>query len=189
MRNIKSWLALLCLQGLAFGAAAQDAYVVGSLGRASWDFDCGTNGCQRGTNAWRVGAGYRFNRVLALEAFHFDFGRARSSDYALDGTLGGAALGVQALVGWQFDVLDFAGKIGLARVRSEFRAAPTSGYESTTVHKGELMGGLMAAWRVTPGLAVRLDVDIVTLALNGDSLYFSRGSNVTTLLLGVAYRF
>jgi hypothetical protein len=79
MQHLKSWLVALAAQGLAFGAAAQGAYVAGSGGRANWAYDCGPNGCQRGTTAWRGAVGYRFNSVVALEGLCFDFGRARSS--------------------------------------------------------------------------------------------------------------
>lgn len=189
MRKLNLWLVALALQGLAFGAVAQEAYAVGSVGRASWAFDCGPNGCQRGTTAWRVAAGYRFNRVVALEAFYADLGRARSSDFSLDGRLGATGAGVQTLIGWQFGDTDLAGKIGLAGMRNNFRASQTSLYSSTSVRRTELVGGLMGAYRVTPNLAVRMDVDIVTVALDGDFIYYARGSNVTTLMLGVMFRF
>jgi hypothetical protein len=32
-------------------------------------------------------------------------------------------------------------------------------------------------------------VDIVTVALDGDFIYYARGSDVTTLMLGVMFRF
>jgi hypothetical protein len=193
MRKMAIWCLLPCLQALAFGAAAQEAYVVGSVGSASYDFaECagfGSDGCQSKATAWRVGAGYRFNRVVALEGFHFDFGRARSSVYSLEGTFGGTAQGVEVLVGWQGEALEVAGKIGLARVRSDYRAASGSLFESTSATHTEVMGGLMGAWQIAPNVALRLDLDLVTLALNSDAVYFSRGANLTTLLLGVVVRF
>ena len=189
MRRFNMWLVSLGLQALTFGSAAQEPYVAGGAGRSSWAFDCGPNGCQRGTTAWRVAAGYRFNRVVALEAFYFDFGRARSSDYLTDGSLGATGVGVQALIGWQFGEIDFAGKIGLAGMRNDFRASPTSSYSSVTVRRTELVGGVMGAYRLTPSLAVRMDVDILTVALDGDSIYYARGSDARTVLLGVMFRF
>jgi hypothetical protein len=179
----------LGLLALACGAAAQEAYVVGSAGRAHWDFDCGPTGCERNTTAWRVAAGYRFNRVVALEGFYFDLGRARSSDFLLDGRLGATGVGVQTLVGWRFEQADLAGKVGLADMRNDFRASPTSPYSSTRVHRTELIAGLMLAYRLTPSTGLRLDFDMMTVALNGDALFFSRGANVSTVLLGVMFRF
>jgi hypothetical protein len=189
MRRTTRLLMVLCLQALAFGAAAQEAYVAGGLGRSNWNFDCGPNGCDRNTTAWRVAAGYRFNRIVAVEAFYFDFGRARSSQPSLDGELGGTAAGAEALVGWQFGVFDVAGKLGLASVRSDFRPAPTSFDVATRARHTELIGGLMGAYRVTPNVALRLDVDIVTVALDSDAIFYRRGADVTTVLLGVAFRF
>jgi hypothetical protein len=107
----------------------------------------------------------------------------------VDGRLGATGIGVQAIVGWQFETIDFAGKIGLARMRNDFRAAPTSSYSSLTVGRNELVGGLVCAYRITPNLAVRMDLDIVTVALDGDFLRYVRGSDVVTLMLGVMFRF
>lgn len=189
MRKIKVCLIALALQALAFGAGAQEAYVTGGLGRSSWALDCGPNGCERGTSAWRLGAGYRFNRAVAVEGFVIDFGRARSSDFSLDGTLAATGMGVQGLFGWQFGDVELAGKIGLARLRNEFRAATTSSYASSSVRSSELIGGLMSAWRLTPNLSIRLDVDIVTVALDGDAIYYARGSDVSAVTLGLVARF
>lgn len=189
MRRIPVGLLALALQTFAPGTAAQEAYGTGSAGRSSWAFDCGPAGCQRNTTAWRVAAGYRFNRVVALEAFYMDLGRARSSDFSLDGQLGAKGAGAQALIGWQFGDVDLAGKIGLAGMRNDFRPSPTSSYSSSTARHTELIGGLMGAYRITPNVALRLDVDIVTVALEGDLFFYSRGSDVTTLMLGVMVRF
>jgi hypothetical protein len=189
MRRIGFGLLALALQAFAPGAAAQEAYGTGGAGRSSWAFDCGAGGCQRNTTAWRVAAGYRFNRVVALEAFYMDLGRARSSDFSLDGRLGATGAGAQALIGWQFGNVDLAGKIGLAGMRNDFRASPTSLYSSSTARHTELIGGLMGAYRITPNVALRMDVDIVTVALEGDFLFYSRGSDVTTLMLGMMVRF
>jgi hypothetical protein len=189
MRRLDIWLLALGLHGLAISAAAHEAYVVGSAGRANWAYDCGPNGCQRDTTAWRIAAGYRFNRVVALEGFYFDFGRARSSNFSVDGKLGATGAGVQSLIGWQFGAFDFAGKIGLASMTNDFRASPTSSYPSSRMRRTELVGGLMSAYHLTPALSVRLDVDILTVALNGDAVYYSRGSDVTTGLFGLIHRF
>jgi hypothetical protein len=170
------------------GASAQEAYIAGGVGRSSWNFDCGPAGCERNTTAYRLAAGYRFNRIVAVEAFWFDFGRARSSDSTLDGELGGRAAGAEALLGWQFGDVDLAGKIGLASVRADFRAAPGSFNRSARSTHTEVIGGAMAGYRIGP-LTLRLDVDIVTVALDSAGFFYFRGADVTTVLLGAAYRF
>jgi hypothetical protein len=189
MRTGNVWLFVLAAQGLAFGVSAQEPYVVGAAGRSNWSYGCGPNGCQRSTTAWRVAAGYRFNSAVAWEAFHIDLGRARSSDFSADGDLSATGTGVQALLGWQFGDVDLAAKLGLARMTNEFHAAPSSSYASVRVQRNEFVGGLMGAYRVTPSVSVRLDLDIVTVALNGDALFYSRGLDVTAVLLGVMFRF
>jgi hypothetical protein len=181
-------LALIA-QGLASAASAQEAYVAGSAGRSNWAYDCGPSGCQRNTGAWRVAAGYRFNRVVALEGFYSDLGRARSSDYSVNGRLGATAFGVETLLGWQFGDVELAAKLGLAGMRNDFRTESVNSSPSTSVHRTEFIAGVTGTYRVTPSVGVRLDADYVTVALNGDALFFSRGSNVTTVLLGFMVRF
>ncbi len=187
----RTWQMLLALvlQGVACGATAQEAYVTGGAGQSRWNFDCGPNGCDRGTTAWRLGAGYRFNRIVAVEAFYYDFGRARSSTPALDGTFGASAAGLEVLVGWQFGAFDVAGKIGGASVRSDFRPAATSFNVAQSARHNEVIGGLMGAYRFTPNLAARLDVDIVTAALESNGVFYSRGSDIVTVVASVMIRF
>jgi OOP family OmpA-OmpF porin len=189
VRNPLAWLLLLLLQAAPCGASAQEFYLAGGLGRSNWDMDCGPAGCKRDSNAWRVAAGLRLNRIVALEAFYFDFGRARSSGAGLDGELGGKAAGAEALLGYQFDRVEVAGKIGFASVRSAFRAAPSSFDSSESATHTEVIGGAMFAYRFTPQFALRLDFDIVTVALNSGSFFYSRGADVSTLTLGLQYRF
>ena len=187
----RGWRYLIGLAFVVLGsaAAAQQPYLVGSIGQSSWNFDCGSDTCDRNTTAWRVGAGIRFNRIVAAEAFYYDFGRARSTDPSLDGQLRGTAAGLQALVGWQFEAFDVAGKLGLASVRSEFTPAPTSFFQAETRRHNEFIGGLMFGYRFTRNLGVRLDADIVTVALDSDRIFYSRGSDVVTVMLGLALQF
>ena len=190
MSRVNGLLLAICLNGAACGVAAQEAYIAGGLGSSNWSFSaCGATACDPTTGSWRVAAGYRFNRIVAVEGFYFNFGCARSSSVSLDGELCGTALGVQTLLGYQFGAVDFAGKIGLAAVQSDFRPSPTSFDVAAVSRNTELSAGLMGAYRFTPNLALRLDIDIVTVALNSDGIFYSKGADVTTIMLGVMVRF
>lgn len=190
MSRVNRLLLALCLGGAACGVSAQEAYVVGGFGTSNWSFSsCGATGCDRNASSWRVGAGYRFNRVVAVEGSYFNYGCARSSSVSLDGELCGTSLGVQALLGYQVAAFDFGGKIGFAGVRSDFRPSATSFDTAATSNNTELTVGLMGAYRITPNLALRLDADIVTVALNSSGLFYSRGADVTTIMLGLMLRF
>lgn len=178
-----------CLLAPVPDARAEGLYLAGSAGSAHWSLDCGGNGCARDPGAWRLAAGWRLNPVVAFEAFYLDLGRARSSEASTDGTLAASGLGVQTLLGWDFGSVALAGKIGVARMRIAFDAAPTSLYGSERVRRNELVGGLAAAWHATPRLSFRFDADIVTVALNGDALFYSRGADVVTATLGAMLRF
>jgi Outer membrane protein beta-barrel domain len=187
MRRILA--VFVALQAIAFSAFAQEPYLAASLGRSNWNMDCGPNGCERNTTSYRFAAGLRLNRVVAVEAFYVDLGRARSTDPSLDGELRGKAAGAEALVGWQFANVDLAGKIGFASVRADFRASPTSFDPSERQTHTELIGGAMLGYHLAPHLTLRLDLDLVTVALDSDRVFFSRGANLSTLLLGLQYQF
>jgi hypothetical protein len=189
MQKITAGLVGLGLTALVGSACAQDAYVLGSVGRSNWAYDCGPAGCALGSTAWRVAAGYRFNRAIAVEAFYGDFGRARSSNFSEDGTLGATGGGLQSLIGWHFGDFEFAAKIGLATLKSDFRAAPTSSYASMRAHRSELVAGLMAAYPLAADFSIRVDVDVLTAALDGNAIMYSRGSDVKSFLIGLSYRF
>jgi len=190
MSRVNRLLLAICLNGVVCGVAAQEAYLAGGLGSSNWNFDfCGTTGCDRSTSSWRVAAGYRFNRIVAVEGFYSDFGCARSSSVSLDGDLCGTALGVQALLGYQFGAVEFAGKVGLAGVRSDYHPSATNFNRSNASRNTELNIGLMGAYRFTPNLALRLDVDTVPVALWSDGFFFTSGANVHTITLGMMYGF
>jgi hypothetical protein len=189
MRGITTGLIALALSGLMGSAAAQPAYAAGAAGRTNWSYECGPAGCARDATAWRVAAGYRFNGVLALEAFFFDLGRARSSDFSVDGTLGASGVGVQSLIGWHIGDFEFAAKLGLAEMSNDFRASPTSAYASTRVHRKELVAGWMGSYPLSPELSIRFDMDFLTVALDGDAIFYSRGSDLRSTTLGLSYRF
>jgi hypothetical protein len=170
-------------------AQAQSFHVAGTVGRANWsDLDC-DGGCDRNTTALRLAGGAWFNRVVGAEAFVMDMGTARSSDTWLDGKLRGRAVGAVALLGWRGERVDVAGKLGLARVQSRFTAAPTSGWPSESKRSNEPVGGMMLAVRATPQLSLRLDVDVMTVALIGGVYLYGRGADVHTLSLGASYAF
>ena len=185
MSRVNGLLLAMCLNGVACGVAAQEAYIAAGLGSSNWNFDvCGTTGCDRSTSSWRVAAGYRFNRIVAVEGFYSNFGCARSSSVSLDGDLCGTALGVQALLGYQFGAVDFAGKVGLAGVRYDYHPSAASFNRSSVSRSTEPNFGLMGAYRFTPNLALRLDVDSPPA-----ELFFTSGANVHTITLGVMYGF
>lgn len=187
MATCRSLLLLLLAMGGA--ARAQEPYVAASAGQSSWNFDCGPTSCDRTGNTWRAAAGVRFNRIFAVEAFLLDLGRTRSSQPGIDGDWRARAPGVQALIGWQTRGFDLAGKIGLASVRTQFSAAPASFSVSETRTNSELIGGVMLGYHFTGHLALRFDFDIVTVALDSYGVFYSRGADVSTASLGLAWHF
>ncbi len=188
-RRLLDHCVLLGLTAASFGTQAQGIYVAAGAGASQWGMDCGSSGCDRSATALRLAAGYRFNRVIALEAFQLDLGRARSSSNMIDGELRSRGTGVETILGGQIGDVELAGKIGLASMRNDFRAAPSSFDPSERRTRTEVIFGAMLAYRFTPQLALRFDLDFVTVALNGDFIFYSRGADVSTLTMGLAYRF
>jgi hypothetical protein len=189
--KLVTWLlaAVLLLPAGAMASEVRGFYAGASVGASEWENDCGGRICSREDIALRVMAGYRLNRVVAFEAYYADLGGADALDFSLDGRLRGRAFGASTTLGWRAPGFEIGAKLGFAIVRAAFRASPTSYYPSETVHNTEASAGLVGAVDLSERLALRLDIDLVTVALVSDGIYYARGADVFSYTLGLAYRF
>jgi hypothetical protein len=166
---------------------AQSYYVAGTAGTSNWSNLPCSGGCDSATGIVRLAGGWRLNRVFAAEAFVLDMGEASSSDFFLDGKVRGRALGAVALLGWQGEQFDIAGKLGAASVWSRFSAAPTSSFLSQKNHSTEPVFGMLVAVRATPKLSVRFDYDLTNV--EGGGFFGSLNNHVHAYTLGLSYAF
>jgi hypothetical protein len=195
--RFERWAAvLIALFGAACWSAAraqapvQGPYVGAGGGFSLWEInlDCG---CDDTGTALRLGAGWRFNRILALEAVYLDLGRATPSGSALIGDFRARAAGLVLLIGGQVGNTDIAGKVGMARVSTRWEARPGSISPSARRSSNEPLLGFMVGHWIAPNLAVRFDIDYTQIDAPVDVpvWFFSQDPDVTTVTFGVSYRF
>jgi OmpA-OmpF porin, OOP family len=97
----KSMLAVAGLAAamIALPAAAQmrspslsSAYIGATIGQSEFKFDCGVGeSCDTKDTAWRILAGYQFNRNLAAEIGYHNFGAAKFTGPGFDEKVEGSA--------------------------------------------------------------------------------------------------
>lgn len=183
--------------GLAGPAAAQDVgfYVGAALGQAEHKDACaGATTCDDKDTAWKIIAGYQFNRNLAVELGYADLGESTAS-----GVVSGVNVSVRAeLTAWEvvavgslplMDRLAIYGKLGLFRGEVDLSATGTlggftasgSGSDSNT----DLTFGFGVRYDFTRNLAVRAEWQRYP-DVGGDN---TGESDVDLLSVGVLFRF
>ena len=170
-------VAALSLAGAA-GAAQPDlsaVYVGGTIGQAKYKDGCaGVNDCDDKDTAWRLLAGYQFNRYFAAEAGYHDLGEASAAAGATEGKAWElVGIGAYPVV----DKLSVYGKLG--------------------AYRGELEGpgGKETNGDVTYGAGLQYDL-VKSVGLRGEWQRYNKmgGGNtgetdVDVLSLGAVYRF
>jgi OOP family OmpA-OmpF porin len=202
---MKSRTAVVAAAGLAaalLGGAAwsQDAgiYVGASIGQSKAKEFCddppGGFSCDDNDTAWKVLAGYQFNRHLGAEAGYTDLG-----EFGASGVLGGVSVtgtvGVTAfeLVGvGSFPVMDrfsLYGKLGFYRAETEQNVTGTLGTvtitENTTEKNTDLTFAFGARFDITRNLGIRAEWQRY-LDVGGDDV---GEDDVDLLSVGLIYRF
>ena len=111
MRYVLAGIGLMC--GTSFAAAAEGWYVGGNMGQAEFG-DCAAGAtCDLRDSAYKVYAGLRFSRHLALEAGYADLGKstAVASGAIVDSKPRGAA--AHLVAAWPLGDLSILGRVGL----------------------------------------------------------------------------
>ena len=207
MKLIKTVVTAV-LAAATLPAAAGSPYVLGAVGRASFDvgagnFDtslagAGATGIASSFDdtdtAYKLQLGYQFNPNFAIEGGWVDLGRGVYSGSYIGGTAGGrwkasgwnlAALGIMPL-GPSFSLFAKAGTIDAKVERSlnaSGPAAAASGSVSSTDWKANY--GVGAMYSVNPKLGLRLEWERFHDLGNGPA---GQG-NVDLWSVGVAYKF
>lgn len=183
-------LALLTAPIAANAAEREGAYVFGGVGATLADAELSADGKSMQRNdtvsSLQAGAGYRWNRHLAVEVeAHSTMGKAdllelgQVSSYGVRGSL----LGILPL-GNRFELV---GKLYVGNERSHWRAGSVKPYWVKT-NDVNLGLGVGARYWFNDAMAVRLDADALS-----DSSYRagpSRGElEVRSITLGLQYQF
>jgi OOP family OmpA-OmpF porin len=178
MKFIRALLGVAALSLAGAAAAAPDlssVYAGGTIGQAKYKDGCaGLNDCDDKDTAWRLLAGYQFNRYFAAEVGYHDLGEASASAGTTEGNAWElVGIGAYPIV----DKLSVYGKLG--------------------AYRGELEGpgGKESNSDVTYGAGLQYDL-VRNVALRGEWQRYSKmgGGNtgetdLDVLSVGALYRF
>jgi opacity protein-like surface antigen len=176
-------------------------YIGGAVGDATVDFEDDFSGqtFDADDTGYKVIVGYRIIDWVAVEVNYSDYGNPVDRIFGVDLEASYDATSVSALGMLPLGNFDLFGRLGIARVDSDFQVVgfrtSGNGDEST-----EPLVGLGAQFRATPNLAIRLEWEGVLLdADNGDDDDWDdwdddwddddSGDWVHMLSLGVTYKF
>jgi OOP family OmpA-OmpF porin len=179
MKSIKALFAVGTL-AVAGAVSAQtpslsSAYIGGTIGQAEYKDGCaGIAGCDEKDTAWRLLAGYQFNRYFAAEIGYHNLGEASAPAGSVEGTAWElVGIGAYPII----DKLSVYGKLGVYRGELE---AP--GAEETNTD-------------LTYGAGLQYDV-LKNVGVRGEWQRYSKmgggaigETDVDVLSVGVVYRF
>jgi OOP family OmpA-OmpF porin len=171
---MKKQILLACVLGaFTLPAMADNFYIFGDVGQSKFELD-GSNDSKlsKTDTAFSIGAGYEFNKFLAVELAYRDLGEVADrgsdfngvDDYNFVDTIGITAL--QASVVGKLpvsDVFNLYGRLGLASLDAEYESReyyadgnnPSPFSDSTS--KTKAVFGLGASFDVTSQLALRAE--------------------------------
>ena len=161
--NFKAALLAIALGAAASGVQAQSAtpgaYLGGMLGQgdAKKDFSCsGVPDCKHTSTAWKIFAGYQFNRNLAVEAGYTDLGRIHAAtgttDEKFDVGLGEATGVLSVPFG---DKVSLYGKLGGYYARTTDTITAGGSTTDRRQNNGGVTFGAGMQFCVTNNLAIR----------------------------------
>jgi OOP family OmpA-OmpF porin len=192
--SMKSAIAVFAISASAFAlpAAAQmnmsAFYIGGSVGQAKFKNACGSVGagasCDDKDTAWRLLAGYQFNRNLAVELGYHNFGELKASAGTLSETIKSNAWELVAVGLYPFaNQFGVYGKLGGYRAEAKDSSNFAPGAEDTNT--GVTFGGGLQ-WDVMPAVGLRAEWQRYN-KVGGNNT--GGKDNIDVMSLGAVYRF
>ena len=174
-------VALVGAPSLAQAQAADDKgiYIGGSVGQMEADGNCPAGfACDLKDTGWKLFAGYRFNRNLAIEGTFAKFGEVTVTSGATTATgelesFGAAVVGILPL-GERFELF---GKAGIVQTDQNFRVSGPGVVASIGNDGTEFHFGVGATFKLTKNFGIRAEWE----RLND--------SEVNFMSVGVQYKF
>ena len=178
----------LTAAALAMPAAAQSAYIGGSLGQSKFNIDCsGGLTCDDKDTAFRLFGGYQFTRNLAAELGYADLGKSKLTGPGGTDELAADAWDLSGVFMWPFGSTGFNvfGRLGLYYGNMDLSGVDRGSKTTTNVTYGLGGGydfnkslGLRAEWQRYSKMKARNDA--TGAETDGD---------VDNLSIGVLWRF
>jgi len=188
----RQWATAGALALAAAAASAQTVYVGGAGGVTRANVDCfGTLTCDDSGNGWKAYVGYNINPMFGVEVVGYDMGSFKGSVLfpgpgpgvvnATFKTTGFALAGViNVPLGWSVDLIGRFG-VGSNKLKVDLTSGGLNGSDSETSTSG--LWGLGVAFKVTPNLAIRTEIDGTSATYGGERF------DSTLLSLGLALKF
>jgi OmpA-OmpF porin, OOP family len=185
MRNAyRVCAACACGFGVAAMAQVAPLHIGVTGGHARADVDCaGTSSCDRSDTGTQAFAGVMLAPVFGIELQLHDYGRVRASVTGIDAVIrsSGAGIGV-VLVGPLSSAWDVFARVGAARNRAKVRlSGSVSGSVTDSATKPYF--GIGTSYRLTPNLALRLQLDGTTFEPAGQKM------DASMVSVGAAFHF
>lgn len=188
--KVRHWLAIGALASAATAAGAQSVYIGGAGGATRSNADCsGTLSCDTSDTGWKAYAGYNINPMFGVEAVGYDMGATRGTIFfpglgvvnASLKTTGFALAGViNVPLGTSVDLIGRLG-IGSNKLKIDATSGNLSGSDSET--STEPLWGLGLAFKVSPNVAIRTEIDGTSATYAGERF------DTTLFSLGVSIKF
>jgi OOP family OmpA-OmpF porin len=188
--KFRQGLAVGVLACAATAAGAQSVYIGGAGGATRSNADCtGTLSCDTSDTGWKAYAGYNINPMFGVEVVGYDMGATtgaiffpglgvvnaslKTSGFALAGVIN-VPLGTS---------VDLIGRLGVGSNKLTIDA--TSGNQSGSDNETstQALWGLGLAFKVTPNVAIRTEIDGTAATYAGERF------DSTLLSLGLSIRF
>ena len=188
--SIRHWVALAVLASAASVASAQSVYIGGAGGVTRSNADCtGTLSCDNSDTGWKAYVGYNINPMFGVEVVGYDMGATtgvvfipgfnpinaslKTTGFALAGVIN-VPLGASA---------DLIGRLGVAsnKLKVDATSGNLSGSDSET--STQALWGIGLAFKVSPSVAIRTEIDGTTATYAGENF------NSTLFSLGVSIKF
>ena len=178
----------LVLALAAAAAGAQGLYIGGAGGATRSNADCaGTLSCDNSDTGWKAYAGYQINPSVSVEVLGYDYGGTRGvvplpGIGAVNASLKTSGFGVAGVIqvplGYTVDLL---GRVGLGSNRLKVSASSGALSGSDSESDAQLLWGVGLAFKLSPNLALRTEIDGTSATYAGerfDSMLYSIGLSV-----------
>ncbi len=188
--KVHHWVAVGALVSAAAAASAQSVYFGGAGGATHGNTDCtGTLSCDNSGTGWKAYAGYNINPMIGVEAVGYDMGKPtatilipgfspinaslRTTGFALAGVIN-VPLGPS---------IDLMGRLGVASNKLQAEAISGNLIGSDSETSTEPLWGIGVAFKLSPNVAIRTELDGTSATFGGQRL------DSTLLSLGLSFKF
>jgi len=159
-------IALAALLAASFGGASAQVYVGGALGLTHVDCPANVANCDAADMGFKGTVGYRLNRVVALEASYFDFGKSKFNVLFVGSSQEVSGFVLNAALRHDFTrELTGVGRLGFGTMDTKQRFGGTSRTESST----KVYFGLGLEYALSRNLKATAAADFTSAEYNGDS--------------------